>query len=76
MQSPARNRLKCKFFELPVGQQFHMVNTVMGGAIPGSPTLEKIPGEYQDSLVLTANAKYADNGTKVLIRESADVELI
>lgn len=79
MQSPARFRLQMKFSELAIGQQFHLVNTVMSGAVPGSPIFEKIIGEHEGvslGRILVANAIQLDTKAKVLIRESADVELI
>lgn len=75
MQSPARDRLKMKFFELRVGQQFHLVNTVMSGAVPGSPMLQRIPDEREGDYVVY-NARRVDIDMKVRVRESADVELI
>ncbi len=42
MDSPARKRLQLPFNELPVGQRFQMVNSVMKAAIPGSPIFKKM----------------------------------
>ncbi len=75
MESSARRRLHMKFFELAVGQQFHLVNTVMSGAVPGSLLLERIPDEHEGDY-LVYNARRVDLDMKVRVRESADVELI
>lgn len=75
MQSPARFRLQMKFSELALGQQFHLVNTVMLGAVPGSPLFERIADERENDY-LVYNARRTDIDLKVRVRESADVELV
>lgn len=42
MDSPARKRLSIKFSDLPVGKRFHLVNTIMSGAVPHSLVFKKI----------------------------------
>lgn len=74
MESFARRRLQMKFSELVVGQRFHLVNTVVAGAVPGSPLLERIQNEYEGDY-LAYNAIRVDIGMKVRVRESADIEL-
>jgi hypothetical protein len=68
MKSDARYSLHKKFEDLPVGQHFQIVNSLMGAALPNSHVFKKVTLENW-------NAVRLDNGEAVTVRAGTLVEV-
>lgn len=69
MDSAARQRLRRPFAALPVGFRFHLVNTVMGAALPGQPTYTKIEPDGEGNNAASGEQRFR-------IRDTQEVELL
>ena len=71
MRSDARGVLHRLFGDVPIGTRFHLVNTVMGAAVPGTPTYEKTSNSIDEH-----NARRVEDSAPARVRATQPIEPI